>query len=380
MALTEKYVSALAAGGGDGSSGNPWTWAEMVTDFGTSAAGTRYNIKADGTYSRTTTADALATASGSATSPKILRGYSSVIGDGYQGRTNSNGPLVTTNMPVITYTTGSLTASANFVIIEALNISGARNGATLILSGTDCFAHWCKMSNAAAGSSGITCTTSGSRCGIIDCDLALSNGGNAGSTAINVSAGAGPRYIANRITSTAAGILLSGIVSSLVANNTIYGCAGIGISATGTGGSGVILGNTVVGGTTDGIDIVAGQTGTWVIGNNCITDNGGYGIDLNNANVGVYEFNNRYRDNTSGTVNLGTDWTTATNFGVVTSGSGTSDYVNSGSNDYRLIPTSPATSAALPLSASMGALQRVQNAPIAGATVVGSSVGRASRI
>jgi hypothetical protein len=47
MAITERYVSSLAAGGGDGSVGSPWTLVEAAA---AAVAGDRVNIKADGTY------------------------------------------------------------------------------------------------------------------------------------------------------------------------------------------------------------------------------------------------------------------------------------------------------------------------------------------
>lgn len=75
MAYVEKYVSSLAGGGGDGSSGSPWTLGECVANL---AAGERGNIKADGSYSE----PAAFTNSGTRTSPMALRGYTSTIGDG----------------------------------------------------------------------------------------------------------------------------------------------------------------------------------------------------------------------------------------------------------------------------------------------------------
>jgi hypothetical protein len=53
MSLTEKYVSALAGGGGSGSSGSPWTLDEAVANVAAAGGGTRVNIKDDADYLRT---------------------------------------------------------------------------------------------------------------------------------------------------------------------------------------------------------------------------------------------------------------------------------------------------------------------------------------
>lgn len=120
MALTERYVSALASGGGDGSSGNPWTWAEMLT---TAAAGDRVNVKADGTYSRSST-DAMSN-SGTVDAPIIIRGYKDTIGDGYLGR-DSGGELVTTNMPLVSYAGGmsNRLGVLSYTVIESMQFTG----------------------------------------------------------------------------------------------------------------------------------------------------------------------------------------------------------------------------------------------------------------
>ena len=104
MALTEKYVSSLAGGSGDGNSaGSAYTFGQMVSEVvSLSGAGKRYNIKADGTYVRTS-GDNMDVSPASSANPTVLRGYKTTPGDGYLGRSNSNGALITTNMPLITY-------------------------------------------------------------------------------------------------------------------------------------------------------------------------------------------------------------------------------------------------------------------------------------
>lgn len=77
MAITERYVSSLAGGGGDGSSGSPWTLTEAATN---AVEDDRVNVKDDGTY--TLTADFTPSNGGSNTGCIVWRGYTSVIGDG----------------------------------------------------------------------------------------------------------------------------------------------------------------------------------------------------------------------------------------------------------------------------------------------------------
>ncbi len=79
--MAERYVSALAVGGGGGTVGAPWTWAEMVAAINGGAVnnGDRCNVKADGVY---TVADFIITRSATAQDWIIIQGYTAAIGDG----------------------------------------------------------------------------------------------------------------------------------------------------------------------------------------------------------------------------------------------------------------------------------------------------------
>ncbi len=93
MAYTERYVSALAGGGGDGSVGNPWTWDEARVAC---IPGTRVNVKADGTYSLlanegTSTLHYMALYLGRPDAPICWRGYGTTPGDGVRVNINMGG-------------------------------------------------------------------------------------------------------------------------------------------------------------------------------------------------------------------------------------------------------------------------------------------------
>ena len=149
--IGEWYVNDAGSGTGTGTTeANAMSFATFI-DFmstggsKTAAAGDRFNIKGAIT-ARTTTADAWANG-GTVVSPVIVRGYNSTIGDLTSlARTNGNGALVTTNYPTISYTTGGTTISGNFIILEAVQMSGANtttNGGVLLITGTDVFVKRC---------------------------------------------------------------------------------------------------------------------------------------------------------------------------------------------------------------------------------------------
>jgi hypothetical protein len=150
MAWTERYVTASAGGGGDGSSGNPWTLAEAIA---AAAAGDRVNIKA-GTYANTTTSRAFSV-TGTTTAPVWWRGYNTAIGD------RDSNPALTP--PAITFTTGLCTFGGTHQIFSHLDISGANTARQLNISGANLKVDRCRVenTNAASGSIAALSNTSG---------------------------------------------------------------------------------------------------------------------------------------------------------------------------------------------------------------------------
>lgn len=358
MAITEKYVSGAGGGAHDGSTeADAFSWTEMVTDINAGGkAGNRYNFK--GSVARTTNTDTV-TGDGSSTSPIIIRGYTTTIGDGFQGRTSGNGALVTTNMPTVTYTTGRFNGSgADWILYETINFSGAPSAGVLTV-GASSAVKSCVVGNSSTNAAAVGITTNlGSV--IFDNDVTLS-GASGGAAAISVT-GNEVRVIANRVRGgPAVGILVTGRATIL--DNLVYACTGVGIAVTNTAAYFCIYGNTIVGGTTDGIDVVTGTTVFQCALNNMITDNGGYGIDGVSAANAIFAAYNRTRDNTSGADNLATDWLAATKYGQVTTDTGgaETDYVNAGSNDYTLVSGSPAKGAGWWPYRDIGALQRQES-------------------
>jgi hypothetical protein len=327
----------------------------------TAAAGDRFNIKGAIT-SRTSTTDTWVNG-GTSTSPVIIRGYNSVIGDlTTLARTSGNGPLVTTNYPTLTYTTGGISVTGSFIIIEALSVTTARSaGSIAFSSGTDNVVVSCAIANSSTNAGAISITL-GTRSILFNCDLNLT-GASGGTAAVSsLSAGAIVDSCRIKVVSTCPGILIS--TSGTAFGNTIYGSGGIGISMNSTAGAPYIRNNTIAGCSGDGINIITGTTVLQRIIGNMITDNTGNGINMVSAANSAFIGFNRLRDN-SASINSGTDWATATSYGQASTDTGTTgttatDYTNYAGNDFSLISASPATNANIPAYSSIGALQRNQ--------------------
>lgn len=126
MAITERYVSSLAGGGGDGSSGSPWTLAEALAN---AVAGDRVNIKADGTYALA--ANFTPTNAGSVTQPIYWRAYTTTIGDG--------------GIATFTGTTQQFNITQNGHHIEGCDVTVSGDRA-LEISGSYCVVRRCNLS------------------------------------------------------------------------------------------------------------------------------------------------------------------------------------------------------------------------------------------
>lgn len=336
----------------------------LTTAFANAAAGDRINIKS-GTYTRGSNNSDTPANNGTVASPIWYRGYGSAIGDGYQGRTGSTGigVLVATNMPTIAYSgTGRLVSTGTFTIYESLTITGSASSLIVTQSADSLF----KSSSITNSGTNAACIgiAIGGRSTLFDCDAQLT-GASGGNCAVQMN-NANAAVMCCRITGGPnIGISSSiGTTQGAIIGNLIFASTGNQIAIiTTTTNRHVIYGNTIVGGGADGINILTGSTlNALLVVNNMITDNTGDGIDMvSTSNAAILGYN-RTRDNGGSAVNNGGDWTTATTYSHVTTDTGgaSTDYVNSGSNDYRLISTSPGKGVGYFPYLDIGAFQRIE--------------------
>lgn len=286
----------------------------------------------------------------------IIEGYGTTRGDGYLGRTNTSGPLILTNMPTITYSGGQrFNATAAYLVLRYINLVSNNTTASATITGVGTIYDSCNVTNnnVTNTASCLSLGTAGSLA--INCDIALPSG-VAGSFSLGV-AQTLAKAIGCRITNAGGyGVFMS--VAGTISNCLVYNCGQVGIGTATITSQVLINNNTIVGNVGDGINILTGGTTlNATISGNMITDNGGFGINMVSTGNAAQIINNRFRDNTSGNIGNSGGYTTATTKGSVTSGNGTTDYVNAAGGDYSLVPTSPAANAAFPYAASMGAYQ-----------------------
>lgn len=342
MAITERYVRADAAGGGDGTTdansgaNGAFTWAEMISDINTPRTGYRYNVKS-GTYSVSSTT--MLTGDGSTTSPNIIQGFSSTIGDAVRGRT-SGGELDESLMPAIEFASTHYLAltGSDYLQIRGLKITGDRNGA-LVHVQTGAVVDGNVVTNASTGSSAVGVLAAVGTSSVLNNDVTMSSGH---ASSIGISSVGTVMY--NRVSMPASGtaIAITNNNGKPVAFNTLIDGT-TGITKLTVGAEFTCFNNTIYGCSGDGIDIITSSTALCYVFNNLIVDCGGYGVDFNTSTCMKLLFNNRFRDCAGGNYNGEGDYGTAGKHGDVTTDTGgpETDFVDYASGDFALLSGSP---------------------------------------
>ena len=363
MAITEKYSSPAGAGANDGSSeANAWSWTAMITAVNAlgvgGGAGLRVNHKGNVTR---TASDNMTSGGGTFASPFILRGYLSTIGDGYLGRTSGNGPLITTNVPTITYNAGfRMSFGGSATIIESMNFAGNVSAGTILgSSSSQLLFRSCISSNSSSNSAARAFSATGTNVSLADCDFTLSG---SGPLYCVDSTGTFGRIIACRINGGGNPGIKYGTPALRITGNTIFNCS-VGIDVTTITPDGDITYNTIAGCTGNGIQFVTAMTHTALVFGNLITDGSSNAIQCTDTSEPVMLIANRFDRNTANIANGG-DWVTATQYNQnTTSATQANEYANYAGNDFRLLAGSPARGNGLPAWRDIGALQH-QDGPI----------------
>ena len=165
LSTTAKYGTKPAAGatGKSAKVGGAWASMAIATSLFPSVAipaPTRVNVKA-GTYANTTTNRSIASA-GTTAIPFIWRGYKTTIGDCDAAPTTTR--VDGTDLPYITFTTGSFTIAGDFITFANISVTGARTaGAQVVLSGQSTRVHRSRFeaTGANAAASAIQLNSSG---------------------------------------------------------------------------------------------------------------------------------------------------------------------------------------------------------------------------
>jgi len=368
MARVERYVTRTAAGGGAGTSGDPWTLSEAMAN---AAAGDTINIHHDGTaYSLAEDFNFIT--AGTATNPILWRGYKTTIGDGFLGF-GTDGRLVTTNMPQIGFTTSAYSATIDqaYNHFQSLRIESSRTSSALNFNSNGSSAIACKIVNTAANASGhaIGAFNNFTRAIFCDADQTGATGGAAALYANGADIFYGCR--AESLSGPAARSAYSYGMPAWFHCLLVNSVKGFEMVATLAGGFSNIVGCTIQGNSGNGIDIAAAAIGGVFIHNNMITDNGGYAIDTNGAACVVQAGGNRYRDNTSGDYNATSDWLSL-DFNPTTTDTGgeETDYEDAPGGNFSLIYGSPGEAGSA-RGLNIGACSTVPVDPSAGGGIKG---------
>lgn len=330
MAYTERYVTSAASGGGDGSSGSPWTLAEAFTN---AAAGDRVNIQSDSAYSLG--ADTVSNA-GSMGSLIVFRGYNSTIGDlEGQGRVSpANGSrLDTTNYPAITLT--ARFEPNNYVLFQNLAFTGS---ITREVVGSGSADRWgmfeCSVINSANSSSAKAINTD-NNVYLTQCDFECTGAAHGVvADTDNSNRMAFCRFQGVDTSSQLLHIKWGAVIGNLFIN---------GGDALEFGGSDsdppIVIGNTFYNNQRAIVFSAVGINNPPMIYNNHVTDCAEFLDNMALDAISVLEAFNRTRDNTTARTNIGDGM----NVGEVTTDTGgaATDFTDPTNEDFSLISGAP---------------------------------------
>ena len=337
MAYTERYVTQAAGGGGAGTSGDPWTYAEAFTN---AVTGDRVNIKSDSGY--TTTSDHQPNA-GTSTGFIIFRGYDTTFGDLDNLGRNADGSLNITGFPVITVTEEQHVNS--FIVYQNLVFTAAISD-YMFLTGTLNNIHFisCKITNT-QNNSLASLMTLNLKEKLINCDFECTGASHATMIILKddtVVYGCRFKPANNKGLNMENGALVGNVFigSGIVDTNMV----GVRVAAR-NDGCWVIANNTFYNfHTAIELDNI-GNANTVPIINNHVTDCAVYIQEDQGVAYDTLELNNRTRDNTTPRASTGDNVV----IGEVTTDTGgpETDYTDESTDDLSLITGAPGRDAGM---------------------------------
>jgi len=226
------------AGSHNGTLGNEWTLAEGIAG---EAAGMRLNMLA-GTYASGATSATFA-AVGTTTAPIWWRGYKTTIGD----QDANNVAVAGTDIPSLTFTTGSFVSSGAFKIFSNLDITGASTSTALAsFSATNQEIYGCRFRMTGGGA--IPCVLLSGGTGLmVRCYVSAV----AGQNCINGSNATTNGFMGNYITGGTVGIT-HGVSPAIVIIGNVFDTIG-GNAISFSSGYGAIVGNSIYNPTGHGV-------------------------------------------------------------------------------------------------------------------------------
>lgn len=343
MAIVTRYFSTSSAGAADGTT---WAdravlftggaWSSVITAFDFSGSDSLQCMIGPGTHTITATlsSGSFSTAAPTAANPILLFGCDSsgvLLVPPDLDWVSAQAPWDDSALAVLDTTTNIATVNLNNALFYQLKLTASgRNGA--IVSGST-YLNWCVVANSTANTAAIASSATFVYACVCSCT------GSSYSSVIATAASVGRTRVTGAAGSSGNRHGINGTGTTMdVIDTTIIGCGGdgINISSGSTAASYRVRGCTIanISGTGFKTNSTASQTTPNEVHCCMITGCGAYAVDGQSAGR-IYVSDCRFRDNTSGNLTgMGNYPTDINNY--TTDSDDATEYVNTGSNDYRI--------------------------------------------